>query len=77
MMKKTRVQFDLTPKELEQMDAICEAAGYTRNGVFDSAMYLLGWAIRETQQGAELLAAIPGANKYKQLEMPTLINFKK
>lgn len=71
MESMVRIQFELPEskvKELEEMMRIGDV--HTRKDLFNNALTLLQWAIKEVREG-KLIASVDEQNKkYKELAMP-------
>ena len=75
--KKTRVQFELTKRgvqEFEELEEITDVA--TKKELFDNAFTLLKWAVKERQNGRIIASVDEDNEKYKQIELPLLSRVK-
>jgi hypothetical protein len=73
-----KIQFDLTPERVKELESLMEVTGIrTRKELFNNALSLLEWAVRETYVG-NIIAAIDEKNKrVKELVMPALSHVTK
>jgi hypothetical protein len=68
-----RIQIDLEKSGIEQLDKLKEATGVkTHKDLFNNAITLLDWAVKQRQQG-RIVASMDETNEnYKELQMPAL-----
>jgi hypothetical protein len=72
---KTRVQLDLSEREVDRMNAIMEKCGIeSRTDMFKDAMALLEWAANEVQQGFKIASFDNDANERRTPLMNSLQN---
>ena len=72
-MSTARLQIDLDEsqmKDLEQMMA--EGKVRTKKDLFNAALTLLRWAMKEKKAGRIIASVDEGRDVYKELEMPVL-----
>jgi hypothetical protein len=72
----TRVQIDLPSERVAQLDALAAEAGTTRKDLFNNALALLQWAVKESRKG-RVIASVDEANEqFVQLHLPFLTSFE-
>lgn len=72
-MTKTRVQFDLSPErlaELDQLMAVCEFD--TRKDLFNTALSFFEAAVEEARRGRDIAVVDEAAGSYSRLVLPAL-----
>lgn len=70
MTKRARLQLDVSPARLEQIDRLVERLGLDgRREVFNTALSLLSWAEREVAEGRAICSVAPDGTT-KELYMP-------
>lgn len=68
----TRIQFDLPKSRVEELDDIARAAGITtRKDLFNNALTLLEWALKQRSEGKKIIVT-GGPGPDKELSMPIL-----
>lgn len=68
-----RIQFELTKRSVEEIEELMEITEVTtRKDIFNYALTLLEWAIKEKQRGRIIASVDEKKNKYKELSMPIL-----
>jgi hypothetical protein len=73
-MNKTRIQIDLSTKEVERMNLVmdrCELE--SRKDLFNNALTLLEWAIHEVSQGFRI-ASVNDHNKERTILSMSALN---
>lgn len=84
--REYRVQFILTEQGLQDFDRLMSVVrARTRKEVFNSAMALFEWAVRERLQGRAIASINEDTQKYREINMPIfpkpedfyMINLKK
>lgn len=74
-MKETvRIQFDVSPArlhELEHLMAVCQLS--TKKELFNNALTLFEWAVKESQEGNLLASVNERKKRYRELQMPALL----
>lgn len=72
--KTKRVQFEFTEQGIEELRKLMEVTNVaTRKDLFNNAITLLEWAVKERGRG-KIIASIDEENgRYKELEMPVLL----
>ena len=72
-MKTVRIQFELPEDKVKVLDAIMEDSGIkTRVDLFNNAMTLLKWAIKQRKEGRVIASIDYGDNTLRELIMPLL-----
>lgn len=68
-----RVQFELPEAKIKELETLMKEAGIrTKKDLFNNALSLLEWAIKEKREG-RIIASIDEKNqKYKEVIMPLL-----
>ncbi|HEX9768405.1 MAG TPA: hypothetical protein VGA50_04440 [Kiloniellales bacterium] len=73
-MTKTRLQFDLVASRVAELDQIMADCGIdTRKELFDNALTLLQWAVREVKRGNIIASVNEREERYRELQMPILL----
>lgn len=73
----TRVQLDLPTEHVATLDRLAEEAGFaTRKDLFNNALALLQWAVKETRRGRTIASVDDRAERFTELSMPFLNNFE-
>jgi hypothetical protein len=72
-----RLQFDISEERVQELDDLVERTGLkTRAHLFNSALTLFEWAIREREAGRIIAAVDEKTDKYKEIQMPGFPNKK-
>lgn len=72
-MDSVRIQFELSPEKAEEIDALMRETGVsTKKELFNNALTLLKWAVRETGRGHSIASVDEEHGKYRELQMPIL-----
>lgn len=72
-LSKTRVQIDLSPREVERMNwMMSECEIESRKDLFNNALTLLEWAIQEIQEGKKIASFNDETRERTILSMPVL-----
>src|ERR1700740_3348291 len=67
----TRIQFDLPDTKIADLDRIMEEGGIkTRKELFNNALSLLEWAIKQRKTGRVIAAVDETSDSYRELSMP-------
>lgn len=75
--EKTRVQLDLSPRQLERLNRIMEATeAETRKDLFNDAMSFYEWGIGEVLAGREIASVDLERHDIVRLSTPRLENVK-
>ncbi len=76
-MKTVRLQFEIPEDRLQSLDELMEEAGIrTRTELFNNAMTLLRWAIRQKKEGRSVASIDFDGKTFRELEMPIFENVK-
>ncbi len=68
-----RIQFELPEEKVEELDTLMKEAHITtRKDLFNNALTLLEWAIKERKTGRTIASVDEDNKKYKELVMPVL-----
>lgn len=68
-----RVQFDMRESHLRTLEDVMERAGIdSRKEMFNQALNLLEWAVRQKQEGRMVASVDPTEGKFRELSMPIL-----
>lgn len=71
----TRVQLDLSPKEVARLNAVMEACDIqTRKELFNNAFTALEWMVRERRCGREVYSTEQYSEVRYALQLPALNN---
>lgn len=69
----TRVQLDLPAERVEQLDRLAGEAGFsTRKDLFNNALALLQWAVKEARRGRAIASVDEANDRFTELNMPFL-----
>ncbi len=69
----TRVQLDLSTERLEQLERLMEEADFsTRKDLFNNALSLLQWAVKEARRGRSIASVDEKTERFTELNMPFL-----
>lgn len=72
---KVRIQFDLPKKKVNDLDRLMKEGGIeTRRELFNNALSLLEWAIKQRKGGRTIASINENENTYRELDMPILGN---
>jgi len=70
-----RIQLDMPDERVKELDALMEITGSaTRKELFNNALTLLEWAVKEKKQGRSIASVDDQEKKLKELAMPALEN---
>lgn len=68
-----RIQLDLPDDRVKELDTLMENTGLsTRKELFNNALTLFEWAVREKRLGHMIASVDDDAKKMKELVMPSL-----
>lgn len=68
-----RIQLELPQDRVEELDELMEAAGLTtRKDLFNQALSLFQWALRQRQAGRTIASVDEAQHRYTELLMPGL-----
>lgn len=69
----TRVQLDLSTERVDQLDRLVGEAGFsTRKDLFNNALALLQWAVKEARRGRAIASVDEANDRFTELNMPFL-----
>ncbi|WP_369943058.1 hypothetical protein [Xanthomonas medicagonis] len=69
----TRVQLDLPSDRVDQLDQLVNEAGFaTRKELFNNALALLQWAVKEARRGRAIASVDEANDRFTELNMPFL-----
>lgn len=69
----TRVQLDLSTERVDQLDRLVSEAGFsTRKDLFNNALALLQWVVKETRRGRAIASVDEANDRFTELNMPFL-----
>jgi hypothetical protein len=69
----TRVQLVLPAERVRMLDQLAAEAGLaTRKDLFNNALALLNWAVREVRRGRVIASVDESAQRFTELQMPML-----
>jgi len=70
-MENVRFQFELPPQRAKEIDELMKDCGVeTKKELFNNALSLLKWAIRETKKGNVIASVDEENGNYRELQMP-------
>lgn len=73
--KMIRIQFELPEAKVEELDLLASEGGVrTRRELFNNALTLLEWAIKQRRNGRTIASVDEEAGSYRELHMPILNN---
>ncbi|MBI5779633.1 MAG: hypothetical protein HZA49_09300 [Planctomycetes bacterium] len=68
-----RVQFELPESKIKELETLMKEAGIrTKKDLFNNALSLLEWAIKEKREGRIIASVDEKNHKYKEVIMPLL-----
>ncbi len=74
-MKIVRIQFEMPEDKAKELDVLLKEYGVsTKKELFNNALTLLKWAIKETRSGRYIASVDEKSGKYRELQMPILSN---
>lgn len=66
-----RIQFELSQEKAEELDELMMETGVpTKKELFNNALTLLKWAVRESKRGHSIASVDEKHGKYRELHMP-------
>lgn len=69
----TRIQFELSEDRVKELEGLMREAGIvTRKDLFNNALTLFEWAVREKKAGRIVASIDENSHRYKELVMPSL-----
>jgi hypothetical protein len=77
-MKPQRIQFDLSPDQVAELDGLIELCGLaSRKDLFNNALSLFQWVVQERLQGRRIASISDDETSYREIQMPALMNVRK
>jgi len=74
-MGMTRIQFELSEDRNKELEALMEKTGIrTKKDLFNNALTLLEWAVKEKRSGRIIASVDEREKKFKEIVMPALEN---
>jgi hypothetical protein len=71
MEEKMRLQLELSEARVRVLDALMEDCGITtRKDLFNNALAMLEWAVKERKRGNIIASVNENEQKYRELQMP-------
>ena len=72
-MKIVRIQFEMPEDKAKELDVLMSETGVqSKKELFNNALTLLKWAIKETKHGNSIASVDEKNGKYRELQMPIL-----
>lgn len=72
-MKVTRLQIELDEKQMKELQALMDEGGVrTKRELFNIALSLLKWAVRQRKAGRTIASIDEATDQYRELDMPIL-----
>lgn len=72
-MKLVRIQLELPEDKAEEIEGLMKETGVqTKKELFNSALTLLKWAVRETKRGNSIASVDEAHGKYREFQMSIL-----
>ncbi|ETX08553.1 MAG: hypothetical protein ETSY2_04705 [Candidatus Entotheonella gemina] len=69
----TRIQFELPEDKITELEKLMSESGIkTKKELFNNALTLLEWAIKEKKAGRTIASIDETSNSYKEIMMPVL-----
>jgi hypothetical protein len=76
-MEIVRIQFEMPKDKAEELDGLMKETGVqTKKELFNNALTILKWAVRETKNGNSIASVDEAHGKYRELQMPILSHGK-
>lgn len=73
MEEVVRIQFELSAARVKELEALMREIGVsTRKDLFNNALTLLEWAVKERRAGNSIASVDEHNKRYKELVMPVL-----
>ena len=73
-----RIQLELPEEKVRQLKGLMDEAGIkTYRELFDNALSLLNWSVREVRAGCFIASVDEVGRKYKELIMPILTSLSR
>jgi hypothetical protein len=72
-MENVRFQFELPGDRALEIERLMTECGIeTKKDLFNNALTLLRWAVKETRKGHAIASVDEGSGKFRELQMPIL-----
>jgi hypothetical protein len=72
-MELVRIQFELPKDKVAELEDLMKETGVqTKKELFNNALTLLKWAVREAGRGNSIASVDEARGKYRELHMPIL-----
>ena len=76
-METVRVQFELPPERLKEVEALMLECGVTtKKEIFNNALTLLKWAVKQVKAGNTVASVDDKQGRYRELTMPIFSNIQ-
>jgi hypothetical protein len=73
MTKLYRIQFEMPESKVKDLEALMSESGtQTKKEIFNNALTLLEWAVKETKRKRVIASVDEGTATYNELHMPIL-----
>jgi hypothetical protein len=73
MTKLYRIQFEMPESKVKDLEALMSESGtQTKKELFNNALTLLEWAVKETKRKRVIASVDEGTSTYNELHMPIL-----
>jgi hypothetical protein len=73
MTKLYRIQFEMPESKVKDLEALMSESGtQTKKELFNNALTLLEWAVKETKRKRVIASVDEGTATYNELHMPIL-----
>jgi hypothetical protein len=74
-MEIVRIQFEMPKDKADELEMLMKETGvHSKKDLFNNALTLLKWAIRETKRGNSIASIDEANGKYRELQMPILFH---
>lgn len=78
MSDKVRVQFDLTPGSVAELEVMMKKCGLrTKKDLLNNALTFLEWVVKKIEAGDIVVSEDKKSGKYKEIHMPWMSTLKK
>jgi metal-responsive CopG/Arc/MetJ family transcriptional regulator len=72
-----RIQLDLPEERITELDTLMKQTGIrTRKDLFNNALTLFEWAVKQRQLGRSIASVNESEGKFKEILMPSLENVR-
>ena len=70
-MSNVRIQIDLAEDRVRELEEVMRLCGFaTKKELFNNALTLLEWAVREVRGGNNIASVNESEKRYRELQMP-------